>query len=155
MASEINHFKGTGEHILGKMKIHWKDIFDDADTWSYLEVSISEALKEGFHIQSGGKQRFKLAKGDDVIFWGCLEHDYYGAWFLRNDKQWEAERMFIAPITSSRIEEARNNNNLDNMAYWSRFFVKSLSESKSCFLNNGKWKISKSKSGRANSNDQK
>lgn len=127
------------------MKIYWKDILDDSDKWAYLEIIVSQTPKLSYHIQSGGKQRFKLTNNIETIFWGCIELSYYGVWFLRNDKIWETKKKFIPPITSAQIEESITKNKNQDISFWSKFFSKSLSESEITFLHEGTWKISEAK----------
>jgi len=127
------------------MKTFWKDILDDSNKWAHLEITVSETPKSRYHIQAGGRKRFKLTNDSETIFWGCIDYDYYGVWFLRNEHFWETDKMFIPPITSANIEESIMKNVNQDTSYWSKFFTKSLSESKSCFLNDGVWKISEAK----------
>lgn len=124
------------------MKQHWKDIQDDNGNWSHLLIEIDNQPDGKFQIHSGGNQRFKLIKDDLTIFWGCIEYDYYGAWILRNNIDWNKDNMLIPPITSDQIEKYKSSNQTNKASYWSRFFIDSLSKSDNSILCDGKWQIS-------------
>ncbi|MBK8806794.1 MAG: hypothetical protein IPO21_09165 [Bacteroidales bacterium] len=124
------------------MKLHWNDIIDDDGNWSHLQIEVDDQPVGNFQIHSGGNLRFSLTRNELTVFWGCIEFNYYGAWILRNNFDWEKQNMIIPPITSNQIENYKCSNQKDKIIYWSRFFIDSLMKSENTFLYDGKWKIS-------------
>jgi hypothetical protein len=124
------------------MKLHWKEIKDDNDKWSHLLVEVTDQPDGMFQIHSGGNQRFKLVKNGLTAFWGCIEYDYYGVWILRNNIFRDKHNMIIPPVSSAQIEDFKYSGSVNKELYWSKAFIRSLSESRNTILYDGKWKIS-------------
>lgn len=124
------------------MKLHWRDVKNREQEWAYLEVNILDAPKPTLRLYSGAERRFKLVGQDQVFFWGNMQHDYEGAWFLRNDNQWDLEQMPVPPITSSDVQESSSLSGDELMAFWCRYFTRRLRESKVSPLYEGKWQLS-------------
>lgn len=124
------------------MGIFWKDRIDEFDHWNGLEVSVLQTYTPIFTLQSGGKLRFRLTDNTESLFWGCIEPDYYGVWFLRNSRMNTLKDVFIPPITSSDIQKSILDQQNKNSRYWAKYFIQALSKSQRSFLREGKWMIS-------------
>lgn len=124
------------------MGIFWKDRIDEFDQWNGLEVSVPQSYTPIFTLQSGGKLRFRLTDNKESLFWGCIESDYYGVWFLRNSRINTLKDVFIPPITSSDIQKSILDQQNKNSRYWAKYFIEALSKSQRSFLREGKWMIS-------------
>lgn len=125
------------------MNLHWKDEYDDLDQWTHLEAEILDARTPDLRLHGGEGRRFKLVRGEASLFWGRVERGSYGAWFLRNDNIWKEEDMIVSPIRSEDVEFNTSQDSDENMASWSRFFVKSLRDSANSPLRKSTWHLSK------------
>jgi len=134
------------------MEQHWRDVRNRKDEWGYLEVNVVDDMKPTLRLHSGGANRFKLVNQANPVFWGNIAHDYQGAWFLRNDNEWELDQMPVRPITSQDIENSLALVGDDLSAYWCRFFAQSLADSKASPLYQGKWQLT-SKGGQVEQHD--
>lgn len=134
------------------MEIYHRDVKNRKDEWGYLELNVIDDVKPSLRLHSGGERRFKLVKQDYPVFWGNMAHDWQGAWFLRNDNEWELDQMPVRPITSQDVQTALALSGDDLSAYWCRFFAESLSESKASPLYQGKWQLT-SKGGQVEQHD--
>ena len=123
------------------MELHWRDVKDQKDEWGYLEVDVKEDVKPTLRLHSGGDRRFKLVNQNHSVFWGKMEIDYQGAWFLRNDNEWQLEDMPIPPITSQIVQSTDSLSGDGLTAFWCRHFAKELSNSEASPLYEGKWRL--------------
>lgn len=117
--------------------LHWKDHVNDADHWTHLEIEMASQELPGLRLYAGTGRRFKLLLGEVPAFWGRVEHEWYGAWFLRNENHWDEAQMIIPPIRSADIIAGD-----PSLAGWSRFFLKALQQSSNSPLYQGSWHLS-------------
>lgn len=124
------------------MEMHWRDVLDLKEAWSYLEIVVPEEANPSLRLQSGGQLRFKLQSARGPLFWGNISKDYYGVWLLRNDNQWSLDQMPVLPIQSADVEKAMVFSGTDRDSFWARYFAKALTSSNANPLTKGKWLIS-------------
>ena len=122
------------------MEIHWKDRYNQAEDWQGLAITVTNTPKENYRLQAGGRNRLKLSNAEHTIFWATIEHDYYGVWLLSNHAFFNKYGCFINPISSALINYTMEEP--EYAGYWARFFMESLQNSNSCFLNDGTWELS-------------
>lgn len=65
--------------VTGIMELHWRDVKNPNEEWSYLEVSIPEDIRPRLRLLSGGNLRFKLEGKNGTLCWGNIDKEFYGA----------------------------------------------------------------------------
>ncbi len=124
------------------MELFWKDKYDDMGNWAYLEFHVHSHTKPKLLLKSGVNRKFRLENSKHVLFWGKVEADWYGAWFLRNENKWEPEEMIVPPITSQEIEATSHTTNSEKISHWSKHFANALMKSKESLLFHQTWRLS-------------
>jgi len=124
------------------MELYWKDKYDDKGNWAYLEFQVNSTDKPQILLKSGINKKFRLENLKDILFWGKVESEWYGAWFLRNENDWEVNKMIIPPINSNEIESKKINNFSEKFSQWSKYFALNLEQSNNSLLFKEKWRLS-------------
>ena len=60
------------------MELHYRNVKNLNEEWSYLEVEVTEEVTPGLQLLSNRDLKFKLSGPESPLFWGVIEDDYYG-----------------------------------------------------------------------------
>ena len=125
------------------MKLHWKDIHNDAERWYGLAVQLTPAeadaqCKPAMRIESGANGRLKLMQGETPLLWATVCQRHEGAHVLRSFNNF-APAIPPGSIDSALVEHISRLEPACRLPAWSRHFASALAASPTSFFYPGLW----------------
>jgi hypothetical protein len=126
---------------MGEMKDYWwEDLLDDDNCWQGLKLQVRSAKRSanGLEMVSGHHGRMALLSEGKPLFWASMLKDHSAVWLVYNLEH-HGQPGFLAPITSSDVQLAKNSASQNSLSWWSRYFARQLFSGNCSLLFPGQW----------------
>ncbi|WP_010251543.1 ParB/Srx family N-terminal domain-containing protein [Myroides injenensis] len=118
------------------MKYYWKDLQNDNDLFTGIELHIEQATTASMQLLTGVFGTMKLMVNNQTAFWGVISNDYCEIAVIRT---FEEDSRLLPVITSPEIESRKELDKHVALQSWTRYFIEKLINNDKHFFYNGIW----------------